>query len=136
MKICSKCKIPKELEDFPINRTKKDGRAHICKKCQNEYVRQHYKKNKKQYYDRNIRRKNEAREYVINFKKNGKCGRCPEHRWWVLDFHHTNNKKDYITRLFSYGIDTVKREIEKCELLCANCHRDLHYQEKTLLWCN
>ena len=129
MKKCSKCENEKELDDFPINNTRSDGHGSACKTCQNEYTKSHYRNNKKQYRDRNRRRTKEAREYVINFKKNSVCKKCDEKRWWVLDFHHVDEKKEDISTLLSHGITIVKKEIKKCEIVCANCHRDIHFQE-------
>ena len=75
------------------------------------------------------------RKFVEDYKKDKTCNRCSEERSWVLDFHHINpkNKIDGISAMCSsYGIKKIKEEIDKCELLCANCHRDLHYQEQIL----
>jgi len=66
-----------------------------------------------------------AREY-----KGGKCmicgyGKCPD----ALDFHH-RNPKDKEFALSDGGLtrswDRVKKEIDKCVLICANCHREVH----------
>ena len=130
MKRCSGCQQDKESDEFYINNSHKDGLSHICKKCQNEYVKGHYRKNKQQYLDKNKRRKNEARDYVIQSKKDGSCNVCGESRWWVLDFHHIDNKTDDVSRMLNMGLKKIKIEINKCILLCANCHRDLHYKEK------
>ena len=129
-KFCPKCETDKPIEEFPINKSRKDGRGRVCKGCQNEYTRNHYRKNKKQYLERNRRRTKEAKEYIIEYKKRSKCKKCPEDRWWVLDFHHVDEKKEEVVNLISHGIEMVKKEIEKCEVLCANCHRDLHFQER------
>jgi hypothetical protein len=129
MKTCSKCKREKEFDDFPINKTRKDGYGNVCKTCQSEYTKAHYHNNKKQYFNRNKRRRKEAREYVINYKKTHAC-KCGENRWWVLDFHHIDKKRENISSLLAHGVETVKNEIEKCEIVCANCHRDLHFQRK------
>jgi hypothetical protein len=131
-KTCSKCGDEKELDDFPINRTRKDGHGSACKKCQNESTRTHYNNNKKQYLERNKRRTKEARDYVIDFKKKSVCKKCGENRWWVLDFHHVDKKKEDINKLVTHGITMVKKEIKKCIILCANCHRDLHHNENNM----
>jgi hypothetical protein len=45
----------------------------------------------------------------------------------VYDFHHINDKKDDIARMFNYCSEKeILDEIKKCILLCANCHRIIH----------
>ena len=66
-------------------------------------------------------------------KKTLKCIKCGENRWWVLDFHHVNpEEKEYsLARLKTQGSKPrIINEMSKCIVLCANCHRDLHYHEK------
>ncbi len=61
-----------------------------------------------------------------------KCGynKCPE----ALDFHHIDpeEKEERIAKMISnnYSLDKVKKEVKKCIVLCANCHREFHYYEK------
>ena len=60
----------------------------------------------------------------------GKCLKCGETRPHILHFHHTNpeNKVDAPSRLLADSqINQFFIEIEKCILLCANCHEDFHY---------
>lgn len=51
-----------------------------------------------------------------------------------LDFHHINRKeKDIDYSLFKTIFNKrLTDELDKCILLCANCNRELHYNEKTL----
>lgn len=130
MKNCPKCGNDKELDEFPLNKTRSDGHGGACKECQREYTKNHYNNNKKQYFIRNKRRVKEAKEFMQQIKKNGCCKKCGENRWWVLDFHHNDNKKEDVSKLLSFGIEMVKKEILKCDILCANCHRELHFFEK------
>jgi len=71
------------------------------------------------------------REFVAEYKKHCKCKFCGEKRSLALDFHHTDpsNKKAKVSTLVkdSYSIKTIQAEIDKCEIICANCHRVLHY---------
>lgn len=136
MKICSKCKQEKKFDAF-INRKKnKDGLSSYCKECYYEY-------NKKSYYKDPKKRNNylilKRREKVHNFNKwiiesNLKCKKCGEDHPAVLDFHHINpeEKKGNISNLKWRGLskETLFKEIEKCIILCANCHRKLHWEEK------
>jgi 5-methylcytosine-specific restriction endonuclease McrA len=50
----------------------------------------------------------------------------------AMDFHHRNPKeKDIgISRLVMSKWERVKHELNKCDLLCSNCHRELHYPFK------
>ena len=72
-------------------------------------------------------------EYIIRLKKKGKCNRCgwkkhPE----ILHLHHKNkkNKLFEFSKLNKYiKFKDILIEIEKCVLLCPNCHLFIHYQE-------
>jgi hypothetical protein len=58
------------------------------------------------------------------------CGynKCPE----ALDFHHVNPEdKDFaLSGRLSKSWDVIELELQKCKLLCANCHREEHWQQK------
>ena len=62
--------------------------------------------------------------------KGGKCqlcgySRCPE----ALEFHHLKNgEKDFgiSDRGYTRSWKTIREELDKCILLCANCHREVH----------
>ena len=66
------------------------------------------------------------REYVKNYLLSHPCVDCGESDIIVLEFDHiTDDKKYNIANMYSGGhsIETVQREINKCEVRCANCHR-------------
>ena len=59
----------------------------------------------------------------------GSCIRCGYKKCaGALEFHHRDpSKKDFgIASGDIKGWDAVREEIEKCDLLCANCHREVH----------
>ena len=64
----------------------------------------------------------------------GKCIKCGYNKYpEVLEFHH----RDPSQKLFGIGQngltrswERVKAEVEKCNLLCANCHREEHVEER------
>ncbi len=59
--------------------------------------------------------------------KGGKCLKCDTDDIFVLEFHHFSiAKEDTINQLRNRRWSAVEKELEKCELLCANCHRDGH----------
>jgi hypothetical protein len=71
-----------------------------------------------------IRERN--RDYVRNIKESNPCTDCKEqYHYSQMDFDHLDNKQHSIARLANSeaSIKTIKREIEKCELVCSNCHR-------------
>lgn len=76
-------------------------------------------------------RRKEFREWIIEIKRESGCSRCPESDPVCLDFHHLDpDKKEatlsHIVGRGSWSKEHVQREIEKCIILCANCHRKEH----------
>ena len=120
-KVCRVCGLESDdLELFRKAAKGTDGRDNICKKCINEY--------------RN--RSNKARRKLISELKRGKpcyvCGNVfpPV----VMDYHHTEPEDKYesIATMLdrSRSTEDILREITKCVLVCANCHRLIHYPEE------
>ena len=94
-----------------------------------EYQKKWYKNNAaahKQKISINRKKsKQENRDYIYNFLSNSCCNTCGEKDILVLEFDHLHNKKHNISEMISSGIsvENLKKEIEKCQVLCANCHR-------------
>lgn len=132
LKICSSCKQLKWETAFTKKSDTKDGLQSTCKECSSIYRKAHYKA-KPDYY---IAKTKEARKRRLTereeFKKDLKCQVCGESRWWVLEFHHRDPKeKEYsIGRKSTRSMRKMQEEIKKCDVLCANCHKDHHYQER------
>ncbi len=79
------------------------------------------------------KRRREIRLKAIEYM-GGKCIRCGYNKYIeVLEFHHKDPKQK-LFRIGQRGLtrswERVKREIEKCDLLCANCHREMHVEQK------
>jgi hypothetical protein len=53
------------------------------------------------------------------------CGLCPERTGCVLDFHHYK-KGEPVSRMASKGYTALVREVNRCVVICANCHRKVH----------
>jgi hypothetical protein len=74
-----------------------------------------------------LRRK--ARQLGIE-RLGGKCVKCGNSKHYLLEFHHRNpDEKDgdiaeYTSR---YDLSGFYDEIQKCDLLCCNCHKEFHY---------
>lgn len=92
-----------------------------------------FKSNTPEYYKN---RRNEIKESLIDYK-GGKCEVCNYDKCKrALHFHHiTPSKKDFTIsqNLKSLSIDKVKKEIDKCILVCANCHAEIHESMEQLV---
>lgn len=89
--------------------------------------KKHYYANKQRYLERNTRYRNEIKKYVQALKENQPCADCGvSYPYYVMDFDHLEGsiKENDINFLSNTGrIGAVKKEIAKCEIVCANCHR-------------
>ena len=96
----------------PIDETKKLR----CSHC--------YEKSKKSANSKNFDIKRLCVEY-----KGGKCIRCGYNEFQSgLQFHHLDprQKEFNIATKKSLSFDALKSELDKCILLCANCHFSFH----------
>ena len=114
-KTCPKCKIEKNSDEFYVRRNGNDFSAY-CKQC-----------NRKEALDRIRLLKQKCIEY-----KNGKCENCGYNNYiGALEFHHINpDEKDFAISNLNITLfnDKIKKELDKCKLLCSNCHREEHHR--------
>lgn len=112
-KLCTKCNVILPISSFSKRRGRVNGHTY-CKKCQNTYN-----------IDLWIKRKFKA----INYKgdKCEHCGIASKH-YAIYDFHHTDRSKKEFEwdKLKKRSWSAIVQEIDKCKLLCANCHRIEH----------
>lgn len=89
--------------------------------------KRHYQANKQSYLERNKRYRGEIKEYIQALKESQPCADCGlKYPYYVMDFDHLDGtlKENGINFLSNTGrIGAVKKEIAKCEVVCANCHR-------------
>lgn len=71
-----------------------------------------------------------VKKFVYEYKSSRGCSLCEEKDPRCLDFHHHDDNKSFcigsVARRDKYSIKRVMGEIEKCTILCANCHRKTH----------
>ena len=93
-------------------------------------IRRHYYANKEKYLEKNRKRRKELRSYLNTIKESTPCADCgTSYPYYVMDFDHLRDKQYMVSRLvLSSSIRVVKKEIEKCEVVCANCHRSRTFQ--------
>lgn len=108
--------------------------AYKSKADQIEASRKHYLANKDYYLERNRRYRKELSSFVNYIKETTPCSDCAEHYpYYVMDFDHLDGYiKDGLVSYFTKTgrIEAMKREIEKCEVVCANCHRKRTHQRR------
>ena len=69
------------------------------------------------------------KQALVNLK-GGKCSICGYNKSLrALQFHHLNPKeKDFALTKNVKDFDKLKKEVEKCILVCSNCHAEIHEQ--------
>ncbi len=115
-KQCTKCKRILPLSAFGLRNSKTGAYRADCKECHAAEVREKY---------------HQRKEMLNDFKSQCKCAKCGDTRSYVLDFHHINpnEKEDTLARLTSNtsSVERINTEMQKCVVLCSNCHREFHY---------
>lgn len=97
------------------------------------YSKKYYEANKAKSLRANAATRKKKRKEFQDWKATLSCAHCGFSHVAALDFHHTGAKaKDgIVSELVRSGkFKKAKAEVEKCIVLCANCHRIHHYEEK------
>ena len=135
-KICSRCneELPADSKHFASrnDRGKEELQGH-CRECQKNYRKTHYEQNKEKYIKKAKKYRDTFVEWFTDYKKTLKCEVCGDNRYWVLDFHHKDPKeKDIEVSVLVRRCNKKKliEEVNKCMVVCSNCHRDIHHNEK------
>lgn len=118
-KYCSSCDEVKDLSDFyTLKSGQRIGRlSGWCKICSIGSSKQ---------------RQKETKIDAVKYK-GGKCQKCNYDKCiTALEFHHMDpEKKDPRWKnMKNWSFDKIKPELDKCILLCANCHRESHVSLK------
>lgn len=125
MRTCSSCNT--EYEDY-------GQRSSLCRECKRAYDREFHAKRSPEVKARKAElqkiRKAEIKVWYKEWKTSQSCKVCGEDEEACLDFHHLDpsTKEDAVANLIgkAHSIEKIKKEIAKCVVLCANCHRKLH----------
>ena len=116
------------VEEFNWRRRSRGQRDTFCRPCRAAYKQEHYAANRQRYIDNAAARKSaladERTAYLIEYFAEHPCVDCGEDDPVVLDFDHLRDKAFNIgASLHLRGWSSILAEIEKCEVVCANCHR-------------
>ena len=105
----------------------------VRKQKQSEYSRSHYVRNKERQFAANTKYRRNKKVEWDDYKATLKCIKCGFSHHAALDFHHEDptTKEGDVNRYVSNGqFKKAYKEIEKCIVLCANCHRIHHFEER------
>lgn len=113
MKLCTKCQSTKPTNEFYERKGKLITTTSWCKACLNSFT---------------LERQRERKKQAIQYK-GGKCEICGYSKCFAaLDFHHLDpSAKEFSLSAGKFtSFARFKTELDKCQLLCANCHREVH----------
>ena len=112
-KVCPYCREEKPFSEF-YNRRDEKGTSSYCKSCTSYQT---------------LTRQRNLKQQCIEYK-GGSCISCGYNKYpGALEFHHLDpSQKDFnLSHVKYYSFtDKIKQELDKCILLCANCHREIH----------
>ena len=128
-KLCARCGPlvgPKKVTEFGWRDGSHRARHSYCRECRRSYDRKHLSENPDLYRARNRRARHRMTAWVATLKV-GPCTDCKKsYPPCVMDFDHKSGKK--VANISAMALqclskETILREIAKCDLVCANCHR-------------
>jgi hypothetical protein len=133
MRTCTKCNEPKELSEFASKNRSKGTLSSECKECHKLVRNRYYQNNKVVERARVDKFKKQYNAWWRELKSKLVCRDCNENHPAVLHFHHLDpkEKETNIAAATSkrWSKKRVLNEIEKCIVLCANCHLKLHWTD-------
>jgi hypothetical protein len=128
-KVCWRCHKERDIEDFALNRCRKDGRQNTCRYCKKELDKEYFTTHREKFEKYKRKQCQRAREFIEANKIPCSCG---ESHTAALMFHHENprEKETSIGLVINLGwsIERIKKEIAKCRVMCLNCHAKLHWE--------
>ena len=136
MKVCTKCGLPKDDSEYSwsIRNIKKHS---SCNSCRNLERMDYYERNKEKElaykWDRQLKKREEARQFVDTHKSTHPCVDCNETDPKSLTFDHVRGvKKMTIANMVNlgYSIGALQSEIDKCDVRCWTCHMKIEKKRR------
>ncbi len=125
-KVCSRCNTSKPASDFRASSRNADGLQVWCRPCFSEYERERYKNgDRARKFANRERSRDRARDLIWNYLEEHPCVDCGNSDPRVLEFDHRDpSEKDFsVLEMVFLSPARIRREISKCDVRCANCHR-------------
>ena len=129
-KTCCMCKQSKELICFHKRKKSVDGHQNICKDCTKQSTKKYYTQHTDEHKRICSLRKKNARECNNKIQREIKasygCQLCSESEPCCLEFHHIKEKSFNVAEHLYKKLEHLLTEMEKCTVLCSNCHKKVH----------
>ncbi len=112
---CCGCKQQLPIENFYLRRSGNNRPQSLCKICNNK---------------RSKERSSSFKKWAVDYK-GGKCIKCMYDKCLdAFDFHHRNpEEKDIdVAKIKLWSKERAIKELDKCDLVCRNCHAEIHYE--------
>jgi hypothetical protein len=129
-KKCTKCLVDKDHSEYRWANKKTGKLQSWCKVCFSAYEKEKWKTSTKRRTKKTgcgLVVINRNTQYVWDYLKNVSCITCGENDPIVLEFDHRepDQKHKAISDMArsGYSLVTIQEEMDKCDVLCANCHR-------------
>ena len=128
-KRCGRCGKKRLIKFF--NKRRGNQFHSYCRDCHKAANRIHYLNNKQAHLEKAYERRAYLRQ-LINEAKSKPCADCGmTYPFYVMDFDHREDKNFAISQAWrARSWSEVLAEIEKCDVVCANCHRERTYHRK------
>src|SRR5438309_822971 len=128
-KTCPGCGETKALEEFNFKYKELGKRQIRCRKCTRLQLKRHYRENLA-YYIRKAKKRNAKvrelhRRNLLDYLATHPCIDCGESDVVCLEFDHVRGEKirAIAAMIGSFSWGAIERELNKCDVRCANCHR-------------
>lgn len=129
VKTCTRCGFAKALDQFPPRRRGKPRLQTWCRACfatnNARYYREHLVAQKTRLLRNTSTRRRENQQNLVAYLQDHPCVDCGEGDVVVLEFDHIGPKFANVSAMMSgsRSWQAIKREVDQCEVRCANCHR-------------
>jgi hypothetical protein len=121
--------IQRKAQEMKISRPRKEFDREKLRRRQKKANNKFYAKNSKKIFERKRDSRKEKKLWLMSLL-GGKCSKCGYNKCEAaLEFHHIGKDKEGdISHIIKDGSrQKALKEIKKCVLLCANCHREAHH---------
>ncbi len=130
---CSKCRLRKPLSAY--NRSGED-RQWYCRDCFRSYFEARGDLHREQV-ERSVAKRRIAARSLLKLRLQAGCADCGADDPLVLEFDHLGDEKTGDVSQMAWagkGAERILAELEKCEVVCVNCHKRRTYSRMPSCW--